>query len=611
MSVRRSEPQDASDGFEATEYPGGSPVDLVINPDDCETVYVIDAQQVWSSHDSGATWQGITGNLTEVPVRYRDLRTLEFVPAGEVFPEAAIAVGGRGGVQVMDVTREGEWYDLGGELPDVPVFDLDYDVQDRVLVAGTLGRGAWLVLSSAPIRLGVIGEQVLEIGDDVDLDVSALFYSVQGTLTYTVESSDPSVASATVAGTDVSVTTLRAGAVTITITATDGDGLTGTYTFTATVGTVASFDAAPDPVPEGAAVTLTIKLNRAVESTIDIDYTVVPGDAADTADADDRDHDLNAGTLSFAPGDTSGVIDIAINDDDEIEPVREAFTVQLQAPGDEAAWGIGLLSAVTVRINEGVCDRTPAIRDAIRRGEPCAGVSELDMASIHSLELEALGIVDLQSLDLLGLHALTRLELLNNPLTTLPEGLLGGLSRLTTLEIARNRLQTLPVNLFGDVSAVAYPEPAREPLADPCRRDVRWARRPQPPEPDRQRACHSARDRVRRPRSLGPALPGWQPASRIAARIVRGHGVGLAAPARKPRGAIHPRASAGAYGLGRSARPRAGRRRRNGRRRGPVPDEGPCRRRGRRAFRRYPRDSRWRDPEQCHRRRRNGRQVHD
>ena len=450
VSVRRSEPLDSSDGFEATEYPGASPVDLVINPDDCETVYVIDTRQVWSSHDSGATWQEITGNLTEVPVRYPNLRTLEFVPAGEVFREAAIAVGGRGGVQVMDVTREGEWYDLGGELPDVPVFDLDYDLQDRVLVAGTLGRGAWLVLSSAPILLGVIGEQVLEIGDDVDLDVSALFYSIQGTLTYTVESSDPSVASATVAGTDVSVTTLRAGAVTITITATDGDGLTGTYTFTATVGTVASFDAAPDPVPEGAAVTLTIKLNRAVESTIDIDYTVVPGDDADTAGADDRDHDLNAGTLSFAPGDTSGVIDIAINDDDEIEPVREAFTVQLQAPDNEA-WGIGLVSAVTVRINEGVCDRTPEIRDAIRRGEPCAGVSELDMASIHSLELEALGIVDLQSLDLLGLHALTRLELLNNPLTTLPEGLLGGLSRLTTLEIAHNRLQTLPGNLFGDV----------------------------------------------------------------------------------------------------------------------------------------------------------------
>jgi hypothetical protein len=37
------------------------------------------------------------------------------------------------------------WNKLGIGLPNAPVADLDYDVADDVLVAGTLGRGAWTI----------------------------------------------------------------------------------------------------------------------------------------------------------------------------------------------------------------------------------------------------------------------------------------------------------------------------------------------------------------------------------------------------------------------------------------------------------------------------------
>jgi hypothetical protein len=37
------------------------------------------------------------------------------------------------------------WNKLGTGLPNVPVWDLVYDVKDDVLVAGTLGRGAWTI----------------------------------------------------------------------------------------------------------------------------------------------------------------------------------------------------------------------------------------------------------------------------------------------------------------------------------------------------------------------------------------------------------------------------------------------------------------------------------
>ena len=35
------------------------------------------------------------------------------------------------------------WDKLGTGLPTAPVWDMEYDVTDNVLVVGTLGRGAW------------------------------------------------------------------------------------------------------------------------------------------------------------------------------------------------------------------------------------------------------------------------------------------------------------------------------------------------------------------------------------------------------------------------------------------------------------------------------------
>ncbi|MDX1409102.1 MAG: hypothetical protein R3330_13230, partial [Saprospiraceae bacterium] len=39
----------------------------------------------------------------------------------------------------------GTWLKVGTGLPNAPVWDLDYDLTDDVLVAGTLGRGAWTI----------------------------------------------------------------------------------------------------------------------------------------------------------------------------------------------------------------------------------------------------------------------------------------------------------------------------------------------------------------------------------------------------------------------------------------------------------------------------------
>ena len=38
-----------------------------------------------------------------------------------------------------------KWSEFVAGLPGAPVYELDYDAVDDVLLAGTLGRGAWLV----------------------------------------------------------------------------------------------------------------------------------------------------------------------------------------------------------------------------------------------------------------------------------------------------------------------------------------------------------------------------------------------------------------------------------------------------------------------------------
>lgn len=451
-------------GFVRTGYPGGRPRDILINQATCETVYVIDAENAWSSTDTGETWQDITGNLHDDPVRYRNLRKLEFVPAGEIFAEAAVAVAGTGGVHVMEVTTPGEWYDLGSGLPDAPVFDLDYDPGDRLLVAGTLGRGAWLILSSAPVvQIGIL-DQDMEVDDESTLDISNLFYSTDETLTYTASSSDDSVVAVSLAGTELTLRAHRAGAVTVTVVATDDDGLTGTHAFTVTVGTVVSFAAAAEAVAEGARVSFTIELNRSSTTAINVDYSIVPGDAAGTAPADADDHTGADGNLSFAVGETSQTLDIRISDDDAIEPVREAFTIRLEPPAEDDAWGLGITPAATVQIKEGVCDRTPAVRDALSPRADCSEVSELDIVSVRRLTLEK--IDSFKPRDLLGLAGLSRLEIVDGSFESLPETLFDGLASLVTMEIARNDMETLPGRIFNGLSRLKTLRLHGNPLTD-------------------------------------------------------------------------------------------------------------------------------------------------
>lgn len=117
-----------------TSYPGGTVKDIVLDPNNWATAYVVDATSVYRTLDAGVTWTNVTGSLANA-----SLRTIEFLDgaAGGLF------VGGLGGVYTSPLSELGTWSEVGDNLPNAVVMDLRYDAADDLLVAGTLGRGAW------------------------------------------------------------------------------------------------------------------------------------------------------------------------------------------------------------------------------------------------------------------------------------------------------------------------------------------------------------------------------------------------------------------------------------------------------------------------------------
>ncbi|KAA1258967.1 Calx-beta domain protein [Rubripirellula obstinata] len=122
---------------------GGGPIrDVRMNPNEWFEAIAIDSNTVVRTTDAGDTWDMITGNLSSIGASV--FRSLEYVSqtVGTTLIEAVV-LGTNTGVYAMTMDAVGTWFQLGSNLPNVPVFDMDYDLADDVLVLGTLGRGAW------------------------------------------------------------------------------------------------------------------------------------------------------------------------------------------------------------------------------------------------------------------------------------------------------------------------------------------------------------------------------------------------------------------------------------------------------------------------------------
>jgi photosystem II stability/assembly factor-like uncharacterized protein len=126
-------------------YPGsgsGRPVfAVVLDPRRPTTAFVVDPFTVYQTTDAGATWTDITGNLLAL-----DTGTLRSIALMTGRDGDRLVVGTMTGVfAARPDSGFRVWERLGAGLPRVSVYDLEYDATDDVLVAGTLGRGAWIL----------------------------------------------------------------------------------------------------------------------------------------------------------------------------------------------------------------------------------------------------------------------------------------------------------------------------------------------------------------------------------------------------------------------------------------------------------------------------------
>ena len=320
----------------------------------------------------------------------------------------------------------------------------------------TAESGAPLAAANEPPETtSGIAMQFLEVGGSARINLSNHFRDPEGhAMTFSAVSDNTGTVTATVQGSVLTVRGIARGGASVTVTARDNGGLTASQSFRAMVGRVAFFTTTSTSAPEGGTTRLAVRLSRSMTGATSLEYAFGTDSNPNTADADATDYQGTGGTITFPAGETDAEIEISIREDSDIEPAREVFTVVLTVPSQhQNDIALGAATA-TVTINEGVCDRTPKVRDALRRTAACSAVSTVDLNRRRSLTLADMGIDTLQPKDLDYLPGLRSLDLSGNRLLTLPPGVIPGLVNLVRLRLDGNRLEGLPDGFFHRISSL-------------------------------------------------------------------------------------------------------------------------------------------------------------
>ena len=125
---------------QSAAYGGGIVSDIAIDPNDPQRAFVSDNDGVFFTTNAGTSWTDITGNLTTF--NPANLWAIAFSTSNA---DGSVIVGGDTGVFIAPGPAFNNWSRLGTNLPSAPVYDLEYDAADEILVAATMGRGAWSI----------------------------------------------------------------------------------------------------------------------------------------------------------------------------------------------------------------------------------------------------------------------------------------------------------------------------------------------------------------------------------------------------------------------------------------------------------------------------------
>lgn len=119
--------------------------DLTVDRLDPTRMFAITASQVFYSSAATPSFNSVTGNLPTYSPGV--LRSVAHASA-----QGALLVGSDRGVFVSyQGSGYSTWFRIGTGLPNAPVYELEFDPTDQLLLAGLLGRGAW-TLASVPVE---------------------------------------------------------------------------------------------------------------------------------------------------------------------------------------------------------------------------------------------------------------------------------------------------------------------------------------------------------------------------------------------------------------------------------------------------------------------------
>jgi hypothetical protein len=125
--------------------------DITMDPSDANSAFVTNQSGVFRTTNAGASWTTLTGNL--LALNPSTIRSIALVTGAS---GDALVVGTQNGVYfATEASGFATWSRLGTALPVVPVYDLDYDAADDVLVVGTMGRGAWHLTGASVVTGGL------------------------------------------------------------------------------------------------------------------------------------------------------------------------------------------------------------------------------------------------------------------------------------------------------------------------------------------------------------------------------------------------------------------------------------------------------------------------
>ena len=127
------------------KYPGSTVRGIAVSPLDYRQVAVLDDRnRVWLSTNEGVSWTDMTGNL---PTLTKQVRSILFFTYDGTLARSRLIAGGFGIFQLAQPGSGLPWITLSGllrpGLPNALFLDLHYYYADDLLLAGSLGRGAW------------------------------------------------------------------------------------------------------------------------------------------------------------------------------------------------------------------------------------------------------------------------------------------------------------------------------------------------------------------------------------------------------------------------------------------------------------------------------------